>query len=80
MLSGEGIRISSLGLDAIKKAWVRRMTTVFPEPLEGDAASSSHSQLPDPDISLRRLFDVLKRDGESSWSRPNSPLHQEKAM
>jgi FMN phosphatase YigB (HAD superfamily) len=61
VLIDDNVRI----LDAVKATWGRRVTTIFPGRLEGGAARERVRAPREPDISLRRLRDLLKLDAET---------------
>ena len=63
-------------LNAIKKTWGRQVTTVFPGRLEGGAAKEPvRARLP-PDLSLRRLRDLLTMNAEFLRSRSVASHHK----
>lgn len=52
-------------LGTIKKAWGRRVTTVFPGRLKGGGERPASGTASPPDITLHRLRDLLKMNGEA---------------
>ena len=63
-------------LEATKKAWGRRVTTVFPGRLEGGAAREPVRARHQPDISLHRLRDLLKMNAEFIRARSVASIHR----